>query len=72
MSEFEQENFENNSLDQSAEEEKEKIFKQLIELTNVPQPERYFQSQGELLCKFCRKPGHLFRNCLEKETQCLR
>lgn len=56
----------------SAEIEKERIISQLIEITAIPQAERYFQSQGDLLCKFCRKPGHLFRNCSEKEIQCLR
>lgn len=55
-----------------AEVEKARIINQLLEITAIPQVERYFQAQGDLLCKFCRKPGHLFRNCIEKEVQCLR
>jgi hypothetical protein len=32
--------------------------------------QRYFIEDADIVCRFCRKTGHIFRNCKEKEISC--
>ncbi|KAJ3308095.1 hypothetical protein HDV04_000832 [Boothiomyces sp. JEL0838] len=53
------------------EEKQKKINEFLGTAQEVVQP-RYFDPDQEeqIICRFCRKPGHTFKSCKEKETRC--
>ncbi|KAJ3272852.1 hypothetical protein HDV01_005175 [Terramyces sp. JEL0728] len=53
-------------------EEKQKKIKDFLTTTQEIAQPRYFdpEQEDQIICRFCRKPGHTFKSCKEKETRC--
>lgn len=48
----------------------QKIIDEYLEELAVEQEPRYFVDKEQVLCHYCRKRGHKFRDCTEAATRC--